>query len=50
MAENILRQFPRRRVPHVGETVVEHITKSGYDLADAFQFRLDLILDSLEAA
>jgi AcrR family transcriptional regulator len=47
-AENIRRQFSADDYPHIAETITEHITKSGYDFADEFEFGLDLILDGLE--
>jgi AcrR family transcriptional regulator len=47
-AENIRRQFSADEYPHIAETITEHITKSGYDFADEFEFGLDLILDGLE--
>ncbi|HEV2789921.1 MAG TPA: TetR/AcrR family transcriptional regulator C-terminal domain-containing protein, partial [Solirubrobacterales bacterium] len=47
-AESILGQFPADEYPHLAETITEHITKSGYDYADEFQFGLDLLLDGLE--
>ena len=47
-AESILRQFPADEYPHLAETIVEHVTKSGYDFAHEFEFGLDLILDGLE--
>ena len=49
-AESIRRQFPADEYPHLAETIVEHVTKSGYDFADEFEFGLDLILDGLERA
>jgi AcrR family transcriptional regulator len=48
VAEIILSQFPADEYPYLIETVVEHVTKPGYDYADEFQFGLDLILDGLE--
>jgi AcrR family transcriptional regulator len=47
-AENVRRQFSADEYPHIAETISEHITKSGYDFADEFEFGLDLILDGLE--
>jgi AcrR family transcriptional regulator len=47
-AASILRQFPADEYPHLAETITEHVTKSGYDFADEFEFGLDLILDGLE--
>jgi AcrR family transcriptional regulator len=47
-AENVRRQFPADEYPHLAETISEHVTQSGYDFADEFEFGLDLILDSLE--
>jgi AcrR family transcriptional regulator len=47
-AENVSRQFSADEYPHIAETISEHVTKSGYDFADEFEFGLDLILDSLE--
>ena len=47
-AENMRRQFSADEYPHIAETITEHVTKSGYDFADEFEFGLDLILDSLE--
>jgi AcrR family transcriptional regulator len=48
VAEIILSQFPGGEYPYLTETVVEHVTKSGYEYADEFEFGLDLILDALE--
>jgi AcrR family transcriptional regulator len=48
VAEIILNQFPPDEYPNLAETVVELVTKSGYDYADEFVFGLDLILDGLE--
>ena len=48
VAEIILNQFPPDEYPNFAETVVELVTKSGYDYADEFVFGLDLILDGLE--
>jgi hypothetical protein len=48
VADVILDQFPAEEYPHLAETAVEHITKSGYDYADEFEFGLELILDGLE--
>jgi AcrR family transcriptional regulator len=47
-AENVSRQFSADEYPHIAETITEHVTKSGYDFADEFEFGLDLILDGLE--
>jgi AcrR family transcriptional regulator len=47
-AENMRRRFSADEYPHIAETITEHITKSGYDFADEFEFGLDLILDGLE--
>ena len=47
-AENIGRQFDADEYPHIAETITEHVTKSGYDFADEFEFGLDLILGALE--
>ena len=47
-AESMRRQFAADEYPHIAETITEHITKSGYDFADEFEFGLDLILDGLE--
>ena len=47
-AENMRRQFSADEYPHIAETITEHVTKSGYDFADEFEFGLDLILDGLE--
>lgn len=48
VAEIILSQFPADEYPYLAESVVEHITKSGWEYSDEFQFGLDLILDGLE--
>ena len=48
VAEIILSQFPADEYPYLAESVVEHITKSGWEHSDEFQFGLDLILDGLE--
>jgi AcrR family transcriptional regulator len=47
-ADNMRRQFSAGEYPHIAETITEHVTKSGYDFADEFEFGLDLILDGLE--
>jgi AcrR family transcriptional regulator len=47
-AESMRRQFSADDYPHIAETITEHVTKSGYDFADEFEFGLDLILDGLE--
>jgi AcrR family transcriptional regulator len=47
-AESIRRQFSADEYPHLAETITEHVTKSGYDFGDEFEFGLDLILDGLE--
>ena len=47
-AESIRRQFPADEYPYLAETITEHVTKSGYDFAEEFEFGLDLILDGLE--
>jgi AcrR family transcriptional regulator len=48
VAENMLSQFPADQYPYLGETVVEHIMKSGWEYANEFEFGLDLILNGLE--
>lgn len=48
VAEIILSQFPANEYPYLAESVVEYITKSGWEYSDEFQFGLDLILDGLE--
>jgi AcrR family transcriptional regulator len=48
VAEIILSQFPADKYPYLAESVVEHITKSGWEYSDEFEFGLDLILDGLE--
>ena len=48
LAENILRELPAERYPHLAEMIVEHALKPGYDYAKEFEFGLDLILDGLE--
>jgi AcrR family transcriptional regulator len=47
-AEVMLQQFPVDEYPYLKETIVEHITKNGWDYADEFEFGLDLILDAIE--
>ena len=47
LAENILRELPADKYPHLAEMITEHAMKPGYDYADKFEFGLDLILDSL---
>jgi AcrR family transcriptional regulator len=47
-AESIRRQFSADEYPNLAETITEHVTKSGYDFGDEFEFGLDLILDGLE--
>jgi hypothetical protein len=34
----------------VSQSIIEHAMKPGYDYADEFEYRLDLILDGLERA
>jgi AcrR family transcriptional regulator len=48
VAEVMLEQFPADEYPYLKETIVEHITKNGWNYADEFEFGLDLILDALE--
>jgi AcrR family transcriptional regulator len=47
-AEVMLQQFPVDEYPYLKETIVEHITKHGWDYADEFEFGLDLILGAIE--
>jgi AcrR family transcriptional regulator len=47
VAEVMLEQFPVDEYPYLRETIVEHITKNGWDYADEFEFGLDLILGAL---
>ena len=47
-SELILSQFPAGEYPHLAETIVEHVGKSGYDYANEFEYGLDLILDGVE--
>jgi AcrR family transcriptional regulator len=47
-AERLRRQFSAGDYPHTAEMITEHVTRSGYDFADEFEFGLDLILDALE--
>ena len=47
-AESMCQQFSADEYPHIAETITEHVTKSGYDFAEEFEFGLDLILDGLE--
>jgi AcrR family transcriptional regulator len=47
-AEIMLQRFPTHEYPYLKETIVEHITKSGWDYADEFEFGLDLILGAIE--
>jgi AcrR family transcriptional regulator len=47
-AESKRRLFSADEYPHIAEMITEHVTKSGYDFADEFEFGLDLILDGLE--
>jgi len=48
VAQEILRQLPTDKYPHLAEMIVEHAMKPGYAYADEFEFGLDLILDGLE--
>jgi AcrR family transcriptional regulator len=48
LAENILRELPADKYPHLAEMITEHAMKPGYDYADEFEFGLDLILAGLE--
>jgi len=47
-AESMRGQFSADEYPHIAETITEHVTKSGYDFADEFEFGLDLLLGALE--
>ncbi len=47
LAENILRELPAE-YPYLGEMIVEHALKPGYDYAHEFEFGFGLILDGLE--
>ena len=48
VAELFMSQLPTGEYPYLAETVVKHITKSGYEYGDEFEFGLNLILDGLE--
>jgi AcrR family transcriptional regulator len=48
VAETMLQEFPADEYPHLAETIVEHINRSGWEYADEFEFGLDLTLDGLE--
>jgi AcrR family transcriptional regulator len=48
VSEMMLAQFPADEYPYLAETVVEHITKSGWEYAHEFDFGLEMILDALE--
>lgn len=48
VAEMMLRQFPANEYPYIAETLGGHVTKSGYDFTDEFDFGHDLLLDALE--
>jgi hypothetical protein len=50
VAESIFRQFPADAYPHLAELMSQHALRPGYDYADEFEFRLDLILDGLGRA
>jgi AcrR family transcriptional regulator len=47
LAANILRELPAE-YPYLGEMIVEHALKPGYDYAHEFEFGFGLILDGLE--
>ncbi len=47
-AEIMLQRFPADEYPYLKETIVEHITKNGWDYADEFEFGLELILNAIE--
>ena len=49
VGEGILRQLAGA-YPHLGEMIIEHAMKPGYDYGEEFEFGLDLILDGLEEA
>ncbi|MGW0822064.1 TetR/AcrR family transcriptional regulator [Streptomyces sp. NPDC002845] len=48
VAENIVRQLPADRYPHLTEMITNHALQPGYAYADEFASGLDLILDGLE--
>jgi len=50
VAEDVLRQIPPDRYPHLAELITEHAMNPGYDYAQEFGFGLDLILAGLERA
>ncbi len=48
VAQDILRQLPADKYPHLAEMIIEHAMRPGYAYADEFEFGLDLILDGLD--
>ena len=50
LAKSIIKPLPAGEYPHLMELTAEHILQPGYDFGNEFEFGLDLILDSLEAA
>jgi AcrR family transcriptional regulator len=50
VVESMLMPFSADDYPHLVELATEHILQPGYSYADEFEYGLDRILDSLEAA
>jgi AcrR family transcriptional regulator len=48
VAEVMLQQFPADEYPHLAETIVGVLNRSGWEYANEFEFGLDLVLDALE--
>jgi AcrR family transcriptional regulator len=48
VAELMLEQLPQDEFPYLRETILQHITKKGWQYANEFEFGLDLILDGLD--
>lgn len=48
VGEAIKKQFPVDTYPYLGEMIIEHMMKAGYNARDEFNFGLNLILDGIE--
>jgi hypothetical protein len=48
MAEELARWLPAERYPALSALVQEHVLVEGYDVDEAFDFGLDIVLDGLE--
>jgi AcrR family transcriptional regulator len=48
LAQDLLGRFSVDEYPHLAELTTELVLQPGYDVADEFEFGLDLILDGLQ--